>query len=238
MLIIQADVQKGSFVAAFNVKTGEQVWRTPRNEVPTWSTPAVVTHEGRTQLVVNGRNHIGGYDLRTGRELWRLSSTANLPVPTPIFGHGLIFIAGVRGPASPLFAVRPTATGDISLAEGQTSNAHVAWSDPKYGSYSTPLLYGDYLYGIEHQGVLVVYEAKTGKQVYQQRLASGWFSASPVANAGRVYVTSEEGEVFVVKAGPTYELIARNQLQEPCLASPAISEGRLFFRTQDHLIAF
>ena len=239
LLLILADIQKDSFLAAFDVKTGKERWRTPRGDVPTWGSPAIVKVGGREQVVVNGWRHSGGYDLRTGKEIWRLRGTGDIPVPTPIFGHGLIFLTSAHGPGSPVYAIKPTATGDISLPADATTNEHIAWSAPREGAYmSTPLLYGDYLYVVRHGGILNVFNAKTGERAYQQRLAPGAYTASPVANNGRIYIPSEEGDIFVVKTGPTYELLATNKMDGPVLATPAISEGRLFIRTMTHLVAF
>jgi hypothetical protein len=239
-VLIQCDVQKGSFVAALDLKDGREVWRTPRADVPTWGTPTVCTEGGRAQVVVNGWKHIGGYDLATGKELWRMTGGGDIPVPTPVVGHGLIFITNAHGRMAPLYAVRATATGDISLAGTAQSNAHIAWSVPRGGAYiQTPLVYGDYLYNCRDNGVLTCYEAKTGKQVYQERLGTGrtGFSASAVAADGKLYYTSEEGDVFVVRAGPTFEVLGINPMGEVCMATPALSEGALFFRTQGHLVA-
>ena len=211
-----------------------------RADVPTWSTPTVLASGGRTQVVVNGYKHIGGYDLETGKELWRMTGGGDIPVPTPVVGHGLIFVTNAHGGAAPIFAVRPTATGDISLKEGETTNEHVAWSKPRDGGYmQTPLVYGDQLYVCRDNGVLSVYDAETGKRLYQERLGDGrtGFTASAVAADGKVYYTSEEGEVFVLKAGPTYEVLARNPLGEVTLATPAISEGALIFRTRGHVVS-
>jgi outer membrane protein assembly factor BamB len=239
-VIVQADVQKGSFLAAFDLATGRELWRTPRADVPTWGTPTVLTADGRTQVVVNGWKHIGGYDLADGRELWRMTGGGDIPVPTPVVGHGLIFITNAHGPAAPIFAVRPTARGDVSLPEGQSQSAHVAWSQQRDGGYmQTPLVYGDHLYVCRDNGVLSVYDARSGQRLYQQRLAEGrtGFSASAVAGDGKVYYTSEDGEVHVLRAGPRFEVLARNGLGESCMATPALSEGTLFFRTRGHVVA-
>jgi outer membrane protein assembly factor BamB len=239
-VIVQADVQKDSFLAAFDAATGRELWRTPRADVPTWSTPTVIPGGGRAQVVVNGWKHVGGYDLQTGKEVWRMTGGGDIPVPTPVFGHGLLFVTNAHGGASPVFAVRPTATGDVSLKAGEMSNAHVAWSVPRDGAYmQTPLVYGDHLYVCKDNGVLSVFEAMTGRRVYQERLGEGstGFTASAVAADGKVYYTSEEGEVFVLKAGPAFEVLARNPLGEVTLATPAISEGVLFFRTRGHVMA-
>jgi outer membrane protein assembly factor BamB len=239
-LVIQVDVQKGSFVAAFDVRTGRELWRTARADVPTWSTPAVVSMNGREQVIVNGWKHIGGYDLETGKEVWRMTGGGDIPVPTPITGLGLVFITNAHGKMSPIYAIKPTATGDISLKEGETSNAHIAWSYARDGAYmQTPIFYGDILYVCRDNGVLSAFDAKTGQRHYQARLGNGstGFSASAVAAAGRLYYTSEDGDVYVVKAGPSFELLATNSLGEVAMATPAISEGTLIFRTRGHLLS-
>jgi outer membrane protein assembly factor BamB len=161
-------------------------------------------------------------------------------VPTPIVGDGLIFVTNAHGPGAPIYAIKPTATGDISLAEGATSNAHIAWSTPREGAYmQTPLFYRGHLYVCRDNGVLSVYDAKTGERKYQQRLADGktGFTASAVAADGKVYYTSEDGGVYVIKAGPVFEQLAENPLGETAMATPAISDGVLFFRTRSHLVA-
>jgi outer membrane protein assembly factor BamB len=239
-VIVQADVQKGSFIAAFDVRTGKELWRTPRADVPTWSTPAVIADGAREQVVVNGWKHIGGYDLATGKEIWRMTGGGDIPVPTPIAAHGLVFITNAHGKLSPIYAIKPTAVGDITLREGETSNAHIAWSYMRDGGYmQTPIVYGDILYVCRDNGVLSAFDARTGQRHYQSRLGDGktGFSASAVAADGRLYFTSEDGDVYVVKAGPAYELLATNPLGEVAMATPAISEGMLFFRTRGHLLA-
>ena len=239
-VIVQADVQKGSFIAAFDLASGKELWRTARADVPTWSTPVVHVENGRAQVIVNGWKHIGGYDLATGKVLWRMTGGGDIPVPTPIAAHGLIFITNAHGKMSPIYAVKPGATGDITLKEGETSNAHIAWSHLRDGGYmQTPLVYGDLLYVCRDNGVLSVFDAKTGQRHYQERLADGrtGFTASPVASNGRIYFTSEEGDVYVVKAGPAFEQLGVNPLGEVAMATPAISEGTMFFRTRGHLVA-
>jgi outer membrane protein assembly factor BamB len=238
-LIVQCDVQKDSFLAALDLASGKQIWRTPRDDVPTWSTPTVVEGGEQPQVVVNGYHHAGGYDLATGRELWRLSGGGDIPVPTPILGAGMIFLTNAHGALSPIYAVRPGARGDISLAEGQSANDHIAWSYQRGGSYlQTPLVYGEHLYVCRDNGVLSCFEARTGRRLYQERLGNGGgFSASAVAADGRIYYTGETGDVYVVAAGPEFKVLATNSLGEICMATPALSEGAMYFRGQDHLIA-
>lgn len=238
-VLVLADVQEGSFLAAFDLDTGRELWRTPRADVPTWGTPTVHVANGRAQVVVNGWKHIGGYDLVTGREVWRLKGAGDIPVPTPVEAHGLFFISNAHGGPSPIFAVRTTATGDISPADGETTSAGVAWSLPRDGSYiPTPLVYGGLLYVCRDAGVLNVFEATTGRRIYQQRLSTGvGYTPSAVAGDGKVYFTNEDGDVHVVRAGEQFELLAKNPLGEVTLATPAISEGVLYFRTRGHLLA-
>lgn len=239
-VIIQADVIKGSFLMALDAKTGETIWKTERNDVPTWSTPTIVESAGKTQVVVNGFKHLGGYDFATGAPIWWLKSSGDIPVPTPIEAQGLIFFTSAHGPGAPVHAIWPSARGEIVVpADGAKSEA-VAWSQPKGGGYmQTPVVVGDQIFVCKDAGVLTAYDVKTGQQLYQQRLATGQtgFTASAVASGNTLFYTAETGEVFVVKAGPTFELLGQSSLGEPILATPAIVDGQIFFRGKDHLIA-
>jgi outer membrane protein assembly factor BamB len=240
VVVVQADVQKGSFLAAFEAATGRELWRSPRNDVPTWSTPTVHQVGGHTQVVVNGMRHAGAYDFRTGKEIWRLTGGGDIPVPTPVVHDGLIYITNAHGPSAPVYAIRTSATGDVSLAAGASSNQGVAWSHQRDGGYMcTPLVYRGLTYIIKFNGVLSVFDARTGERRFQERLAGGTaaFTASPVASDGKIYLANEDGQVFVLKAAPTYELLAMNDMGAPVLATPAISEGRLYFRTATELMA-
>jgi len=236
-VLVQVDVRGPSYIAALDVETGNDIWRTPRSDNPTWSTPTVVKSESRTQVVCNGYKHVAGYDFETGKELWHLSGGGDVPVPTPVLGHDLLFITNAHGGDAPVYAIRTNASGDISLHDGAASNEHIQWAQMRIGNYmQTPLVYGDLLYCCRDSGIVSVYDARTGKKQYRARLAGGMgFTASPVAADGKVYFTSEEGDVFVIKAGPEHELLAQNDLGEISMASPAISEGVLYFRTQGHL---
>jgi outer membrane protein assembly factor BamB len=240
VVIVQADVQKGSFLAAFDVATGRELWRSARNDVPTWSTPTVHSVDGQTQIVVNGMRHAGAYDFKTGKEIWRLSGGGDIPVPTPVVHDGLIYLTNAHGPAAPVYAIRANAKGDVSLVDGATRNHGVAWSQQRDGGYMcTPLVYRGLVYIVKFNGVLSAFDAITGVRRFQERLArsAAAFTASPVASDGKVYLASEDGQVFVIKAAPTFELIATNEMGAPVLATPAISEGRLYFRTSKELIA-
>jgi outer membrane protein assembly factor BamB len=175
-----------------------------------------------------------------GRELWRLKGGGDIPVPTPILAHGMVLVTNGHGAMSPIFAVRLDATGDISLKAGETSNNAVVWSTPREGGYMiTPLVYGDYLYSCKNNGILCCYETGSGKKAYQERLGNGTtgFTASPVSGDGKIYFASEDGDIYLVKAGPSFEVLSKNPMGEICMASPALSEGVIFFRTHAHVVA-
>jgi outer membrane protein assembly factor BamB len=243
-VIVQCDVQKDSFLAAYNLKDGSEVWKTPRQEVPTWSTPTVYADGQKLQIIVNGFKHIGAYDFATGKEIWKMKGGGDIPVPTPVASDGLIYITNAHGKMSPIYAIQTGATGDISLGQGQSSNEHIAWSMKRGGNYmTTPIVYKNLLYCCANGGKLSCFDAKTGLLVYREKLRppaskkSSAFSASPVAADGKIYFTGEKGNIYVVKAGKQFELLAVNRMNETCMATPAISQGVLFFRTRSHLVA-
>jgi len=240
LVIVQCDTQKGSFLLAADIRTGKTVWKTDREELPSWGTPNIYTGKDRTELVTNASNFIRGYDPATGKELWRLGGSSKITAPTPVFSSDLIVVASGRRPEAPIFVVRAGATGDITLAAGKSSSKDIAWSKTARGSYMpTPLIYGDYLYVLSNQGVFDCYDLRTGAEIYRERIphhGSG-FSASPVAADGKIYLPSEDGDMFVVKAGPKFEVLANNSIGEPLMATPAISAGRMFVRSQQHLFA-
>jgi ankyrin repeat protein/outer membrane protein assembly factor BamB len=237
LVIVQCDVGTDSFVAAYQVEDGKEVWRKSREEIPSWGTPTIVEGPQRVELATSATKYARGYDPLTGEELWRLGRHAEITVPTPIFGQGLIFITSGYRPVQPIYAIRPGATGDITLETGKTSNDAIAWSVSKGGPYMpTPIVYGEYLYTCSNAGMVTCYEAKTGKQVYKERLgAQGGYTASPVAADGKIYFPSEESGVQVVRAGPKFELLSSNPLGDACMATPAISDGMLFVRTQHYV---
>ncbi len=238
-VIVQCDAGKNAFLAAYKLDNGSELWKTPRDEPPSWSTPTVVEGPTRAEVVASGTKFARGYDPDTGKELWRVGRLSEISVPTPFAADGLIFLASGYRPVQPIFAVKPGASGDISPKDGKTANAGLAWSTKTGGSYlPTPVAYGGHLYVLSNSGMLTCYEAKTGKKVYTERVGgSGGYTAAPVAADGRIYCVGETGGVRVVKAGPAFELLAANPVGETCMATPAISDGTLFLRTEKHLIA-
>jgi len=241
LVIVQADIQKNSFIAAYDIKSGKLVWKTPREELSSWGTPTVYEGKLRAELIANGTKAIRGYDPLTGKELWRLGPMSEITTPTPFVAQDLIFVTSGYPPVQPIYAIRPGANGDISLKDGKDTNEFIAWSKQRGGPYMpTPIVYGELLYTCSNQGVLTAYNAKTGERVYQERLGGtgGAFTASPVASDGKIYLSSEDGDVFVVKAGPKYELLSKNPVGEVMMATPAISDGLVIVRTISNLYAF
>lgn len=239
-VIIQADIQQNAFLAAYSLKDGKEEWRTARNDVPTFGTPTIAEVNGRAIVIVNGWKHIGGYDAETGLELWKLRGGGDIPAPTPVVAGNLAYITNAHGSMSPIYAIKLDAGGDISLTGEATENVGVAWSSRRGGAYMpTPIVYGDYLYVCRDNGVVACFEAKTGKKIYEERLGTGrsGFTASVIAGDGKIYFTSEDGDIYVVKAGPKFDLLATNPMGEVCMATPALSAGTLFYRTQGHLLA-
>ena len=238
-VIVLCDRQKDSFIAAFDLKDGREVWRTARAEIPSWATPAIVQGEKGAELVTNAAKAIRGYDPETGKELWTLGPNSEIPAPTPVSGHGLIFVTSGYAPLQPIYAIRTGFRGDLTIRDGKESSAAIAWSKKAGGSYiPTPILYGDLLYVVNNSGILAAYEAKTGNRIYQQRIEGGGsFTASPVAAAGNLYFPTEDGDVYVVKAGPKYEFVAKNPMGEPMLSTPAWAGDILIIRGERHLFA-
>jgi outer membrane protein assembly factor BamB len=238
LVIVQADGQKQSFIAAYNLMDGKQVWRVERGELPSWGTPVIYEGKARTELISDAGRYLRGYDPLTGKELWRFSqNNIEVKMPAPVIAHDLIYVTGGNPAGSPIYAFRPGASGDISLKKGEESNPYLAWRLGRGSSYTgTPLVYGDYLYISSDNGVLSAYNALTGARIYQERLPST-FSASPVAADGKLYLASEDGDVFVVKAGPKFELLSTNPMGQALMATPAISDGTIFMRSQGYVYA-
>jgi outer membrane protein assembly factor BamB len=234
------DNDEQSSLAAYDTRTGAVVWRAIRDEKSNWSTPFVWEHELGTEIVTTGSGGVQSYDL-DGRLRWGLTSLTSLHVPTPFSKHGLLFISsGFLGdPVRPVFAVRPGASGDISLKEGETSNRFIAWSNPRLGTYDTsPLVYGDYYYTLMDRGFLICNDAKTGKEIYPRQRITGeatGFTASPWAYNGKIFALSEDGDTFVMQAGPEFKVLGKNPLGEMALATPAIAQDSLIVRTASKL---
>jgi outer membrane protein assembly factor BamB len=240
MVIVQCDTQSDSFLIALDAATGETIWKTDRQELPSWGTPTIVTTAAGPELVTNASNLVRGYDPKTGRELWTLGGSSKITAPTPIFANGLHIIASGRAPERPVFAVKAGARGDLTLAKDATSSAQLAWSKTGRGSYMpTPLAYRGIVYMLANNGVLDAYELETGKEIYRQRLplVGSGFSASPVAADGKIYLSNEDGEMLVIEAGATFRHIATNSIGEMLMATPALSDGVMFVRGVSTLFA-
>ena len=248
------DNTTNSFVAAFDKDSGQEVWRVDRNERgQNWATPFVWENDVRTELVTAGTLGVRSYDLE-GDLLWELHGMSGLTIPTPFASHGLVYISSgyPGGGLRPVYAVRPGASGDISLFSEEAmrsgitsgfpgelmSSEDIAWSYPLLGTYNTTaIVYGDTYYTLLDRGFLVAHDARTGEEIYsRQRLEIGnGFTASPWAYNGKLFLLSEDGETYVVEAGPEFRILHKNPLNEMTLATPAIARGSLFIRTQSRL---
>jgi outer membrane protein assembly factor BamB len=230
-VIILWDEMEGSFITARDKKTGKPIWRTDRNEQVTWATPVVVEHAGKKQIVTSGTNRIRSYDYETGKLIWECGGLTRACIPTIVYGHDMVFAtSGYMGYA--LKAIKLGRTGDL------TDSDAIAWSLDKGTPYvPTPILYGDELYVADDKGVLSCYDAVSGKQHYERTRIPGILamSASPVAGDGKVYFTSEDGKTVVLKAGKSLEVLATNEIPERILASPALVDGMILLRGEQHL---
>lgn len=239
-LYIVNDNEEHSFVVALDKKTGKDVWRVDRPEKSNWATPFIWENEQRTELITPGTGKVRSYDL-DGKPLWELGGMSFITIPTPVAGHGLLFVSSgyVLDKARPIFAIRPGAKGDITLKDKETSNQHVAWCQKLGGPYNpSPVLYGDHLYVLYDRGYLGCFDARTGKEIYErQRLGSSAtaFTSSPWACDGKVFCLSEDGDTFVVEAAAKFKVLATNKLAEMCMATPAAVRGSLIIRTISHL---
>jgi outer membrane protein assembly factor BamB len=238
-IIVQCDVLSEQFLAAYDARDGKDLWRTPRKDVPVWSTPLIATTPDRTEIVVNGWKRIAGYDFSTGRELWWLGGGGDIPVASPVRAGDMVIITSAHGRYRPMRAIRLDASGDINPPEMEATNQAIAWTHARLGSYlQTPIVVGDLLWG-NQDGVVTCFDAKTGEVKYSERIGGGGqgFTASPVAANGKIYYPGEQGDVFVVPAKAEFSVLATNKLGGLCLASPAISERTIYFRTTDKVIA-
>jgi outer membrane protein assembly factor BamB len=240
LVILQCDTQTDSFLLALDAATGKTVWKTDRQEIPSWGTPTVATTSTGPVLVTNASNYIRGYDPTSGKELWRLGGSSKITAPTPVFADDVFVVVSGRGPERPIFVVRPNGRGDLTLADGKTSSDSVVWSRTGRGSYMpTPLVYNGTLYVLANNGVLDAYDLKTGTEIYRQRLplVGSGFSASPVAADGKIYLSNEDGEILVIAAGEKFTHISTNSIGELLMATPAMSEGVMYVRSSSSLFA-
>lgn len=221
------------FIVALDKATGRELWRKARTPQPGWGTPIAVQVGDRVEIIVSSSRRIEAFDPDTGTLLWFATGNTMEVIPTPAVGHGLVFCSSGR--AGPTFAVRPGGSGDVTAS-------HVVWSTPKGSPFvPSPLVLGDYLYTVNDMASIASsHNAQTGELVGQLRLGEAkreGFSASPVAVEGRIYVTNDEGETFVLSPAPDFKLLHVNRLGEQVLASPALVDGRWYIRTAGHLLA-
>jgi len=235
-LYIVNDNDKHSFLVALDKFTGKDIWRVERDEKSNWATPFIWENDKRTEIITCGRKKVRSYDLN-GKVLWELGGMSSIAIPTPLAKGGLLYICSgyVNDKRRPIFAIRPGASGDISLKEEENSNEWIVWCRKQAGPYNpSPIAYGDYLYVLYDRGLFSCYDLRTGKEIYaKERMGPGAtaFTTSPWAYGGKIFCLSEDGDTFVIKAGPKYERVGKNSLDEMCMATPAIAHGSLFIRT-------
>jgi len=233
LVIVQCDEDEGehSYIAAFDTRTGEPAWRTPRRVQASWATPILVAAGDRAELVTAGSEAIIAYDPATGRELWRGPGLESNAVPSPVAGQGLVVVSA-GFPKKMTMAIRPGGSGDIAGSD------RIAWTYEKGSAYvPSPILYGDHLYLVTDAGILTCLDARTGNVVYEGGRVPkpARFTASPIAYAGKLLLLSEDGDGFLIQAGPVHQVVRVNALDEPVLASPAAAGGRLYIRGESHL---
>ena len=232
-VIIYQDQNRGAFVIALDTRTGETRWRTSRAASVGWGTPIAVTVGNHDELIVSSQRHVRSYDPTTGEELWNCGGNLFEVIPTPAVGHGLIFCSSGR--AGPTLAIRPGGQGDVT-------DTHVAWKTTRGSPFvPSPLVYGDYLYLVnDMSSIITCLNAKTGETVWQERLGRPrreGISASPVVVDGKLFVTNDDGQTFVLKTGAEFELLHTNDIGTRMLASPALVDGIWYFRTSSDLLA-
>lgn len=234
------DNEKDSYILCLDARTGSQLWREKREEKSNWSTPFVWANDKRTEIVTAGRSKVRSYD-PDGKLLWELGGMSSITVPTPVSAGGMLFVSSgyVMDSKRPVFAIKPGASGDISLKKEEKSNEFIEWFQPTAGAYMpTPLVYDGLCYVLYDSGMFACYEAKTGKEVYgKQRFKgkSSTFTASPWAYGGKIFCLNEDGDTFVVEAGREFKQVRVNSLEELSLASPAITSKSLLIRTASKL---
>jgi outer membrane protein assembly factor BamB len=238
-VIIQADALNQAFVAVLDLETGETIWRKERDELPGWCTPNVYFQEERPMVVVNGFKHRGAYDMETGDEVWKMEGGGDIPVPTPIVWKDIIYFNSAHGRHAPLMAVKNSARGEIAYPENDsTYSEEFAWFYDRAGAYMTSVVvYEDLLYRFRWNGNLACFDARSGEEIYSESVRPYSFIAAPVISDGKIYLVSEEGTVFIVKAGKEYELLKTIPLGEISLVTPGLVKDLIVFRTASRLIA-
>jgi len=240
-IVIVCDDPKKPFIASLRLADGKEKWRVSRMGVceRSWGTPFIHSVGDRTQIVVNGWPWVMSYDLETGNEIWKIRGGGDNPVPTPFAANGWVYVTSAHGGQSPIYVVKPDANGDVTPSTNNSENQSIVWSTQRGGAYmSTPVVYRDLLYLGNSNGTVRCFHAKTGEPIYQKRLAVGaGIISSLVAADGKIFCPSENGVVYVLAAGREFKTLARNKMGSPCFATPAISEGVIYFRTTEKLIA-
>ena len=238
-LFVINDNDDQSYLLALSAETGAELWRSNRDEGTNWSTPYIWDNELRTEIITTGSDRVRSYDLE-GDLLWQLSGMSSITIPTPFAAFGLLYLSsGYLGDQDrPVFAIRPGASGDISLTAPESANDFVVWSQPQAAPYNpSPIVYGDYYYTLLDRGFFTCHDARTGEEIYaRQRIDVGAaFTSSPWAYDNKIFVLSEDGDTYVIRAGQTFEVLGRNSLNEFTLATPAIAHSSLFIRTRSKL---
>jgi outer membrane protein assembly factor BamB len=240
-LFVQCDNEEKSFLVALEKRSGKELWRVDRDEKSSWGTPVVWRNKVRTELVAGGGKKVRSYDPATGKLLWELGGMGGTATTTPVADDQRLYVGSSARPGvnTPLIAVKAGASGDVTLQEGETSNAGVAWSQNGVSLFLTsPLLYRRYLYVLEARfAMLSCYDAQTGEPAYvKERLqqAKG-FTTSPWAHDGKVFCLDQDGQTFVLQAGPKFAVLGKNKLDETFAASSAVAGGDLLLRGVTHL---
>ncbi|HEX3147525.1 MAG TPA: PQQ-binding-like beta-propeller repeat protein [Gemmataceae bacterium] len=265
-VIVQCDNERESFLVAVDTKTGKEAWRTKRTERTAYSSPLVWKNKMRTEIVCMGSQKVRSYAVATGKELWELGGMSGQPKATPVATDDLLIVGTGGGPGGmggggfggpkggpggapgggkggfgggnkPMFAVKPGASGDITLKDGAKSSDAIAWTLPQAGPQTpSPLIYQGHVYVLDERGgSLTCYDAKTGKQAYKERVGGRGFTSSPWAYDGKIFCLDDSGTTHVVEAGPTFKAVGKNELEGMCWSSPAVGNGSVFLRTVDQL---
>lgn len=233
-IFVQCDTQGEDFLIALDLKSGKTIWKTERDELPSWGTPTIFPDAMRPQLIANGSNWIMGYDPKSGKELWRLGGSSKITAPTPFVVGKRIVVASGRRPERPIFVIDAGAKGDI------TGSEQVLWTNDQGPYMPTPIVVDGVLYSLNNNGILDAYRFDSGEKLFRQRIEhqGGGFSASPVASGGRIYLSGEDGEIYVLLAGERFEQIETIEVGERLMATPAIARGLLLVRGEHHLFAY